>query len=119
MKCTATTNSSNARGALQINTHWTGGIYTHKNPTNKPLITMSKPRVAVKINPVTGKMEAADDEKDGMKRDGCMRLPSKYLTAALDAGLGGANGTSGFCFVVFAVALEAGCFTSHPRAASP
>ena len=53
---------------------------------------ITKPRTAVKINPVTGKMEAVNDENDGMKRDGCMRLPSKYLTAALDAGLGGSNG---------------------------
>jgi hypothetical protein len=52
----------------------------------------AKPRAAVRVNPVTGKMEAVDDAADGMKRDGCMRLPAKYLTAALDAGLGGANG---------------------------
>jgi hypothetical protein len=56
------------------------------------VMAAAKPRTAVRVNPVTGKMEAVTDEKDGLKRDGCMRLPSKYLTAALDAGLGGANG---------------------------
>ena len=49
-------------------------------------------RAPMKVNPVTGKMEAVEPAKEGEIRDGSLRLPSKYLTAALDAGLGGANG---------------------------
>lgn len=49
----------------------------------------------MKVNPVTGKMEAMEPRKEGEIRDGSLRLPAKYLTAALDAGLGGSNGMYG------------------------
>lgn len=49
-------------------------------------------RAPMKVNPVTGKMEAVAPAKAGEIRDGSLRLPAKYLTAALDAGLGGSNG---------------------------
>lgn len=50
-------------------------------------------RGAVKINPVTGKMEKMTEEEVGV-RDGCMKLDEKYINAAKDLGLGGGDGAS-------------------------
>lgn len=53
-------------------------------------------RAPIRINPVTGKMSAVDEDSRGneeeMVREGCMLIPKKYLTAATDAGLGSSNG---------------------------
>lgn len=70
---------------------------------------MSK-RAPMKVNPVTGKMEAMEPAKEGEIRDGALRLPAKYLTAALDAGLGGSNGTKPFCacFAVWQLCYSVG-----------
>lgn len=53
---------------------------------------MSSRRGAVKVNPVTGKMEKADPVPAGKHRDGCMLVDDRYVNAAKDLGLGGANG---------------------------
>ena len=56
---------------------------------------MSSRRGAVKVNPVTGKMEKIDpNEKlpEGKHRDGCLLVDDRYVNAAKDLGLGGANG---------------------------
>ena len=52
-------------------------------------------RVPVRVNPVTGKMEAVknDGKQTGDKvREGCMMIDRKYLSAATEAGLGSSNG---------------------------
>jgi len=51
-------------------------------------------RVPVRVNPVTGKMEAVKPKKEdsGKVREGCMMIDRKYLQAATDAGLGSSNG---------------------------
>lgn len=46
----------------------------------------------MKVNPVTGKMEAMTAAESGGQRDGCLVLPEKYMNAAKDLGLGGAAG---------------------------
>jgi hypothetical protein len=50
----------------------------------------------VKVNPVTGKMEKIDpnDIPAGKHRDGCLLVDDRYVNAAKDLGLGGANGVS-------------------------
>lgn len=54
---------------------------------------MASRRGAVKVNPVTGKMERIPDDEIAVgKRDGCLRLDDKYINAAKDLGLGGADG---------------------------
>ena len=56
---------------------------------------MASRRGAVKVNPVTGKMEKIDpNEKlpEGKHRDGCLLVDDRYVNAAKDLGLGGANG---------------------------
>jgi hypothetical protein len=50
-------------------------------------------RGAVKVNPVTGKMVKMSEEEAGGHRDGCLKLDEKYINAAKDLGLGGAEGT--------------------------
>jgi hypothetical protein len=56
-------------------------------------IIMSR-RGAVKVNPVTGKMEKVEPPADGVKmhRDGCMMLPDTYINAAKELGLGSDEG---------------------------
>ncbi len=49
-------------------------------------------RGAVKINPVTGKMERMDEATAAAKRDGCMAVDDRYVNAAKELGLGGAEG---------------------------
>jgi hypothetical protein len=59
---------------------------------------MASRRGAVKVNPVTGKMEKIDpNEKlpEGKHRDGCLLVDDRYVNAAKDLGLGGANGAFG------------------------
>ena len=55
---------------------------------------MSARRGAVKVNPVTGKMEKYDPGAvpEGKHRDGCLLVDDRYVNAAKDLGLGGANG---------------------------
>ena len=58
----------------------------------------------MKVNPVTGKMEKIDpNEKlpEGKHRDGCLLVDDRYVNAAKDLGLGGANGAlwGGGCFL--------------------
>ena len=55
-------------------------------------------RGAVKVNPVTGKMERlteAEASMAGKTRDGCLVVDDRYINAAKDLGLGGANGMYG------------------------
>ena len=54
--------------------------------------SMASRRGAMKVNPVTGKMEKMDEKEAGLQRDGCLVLPEKYMNAAKDLGLGGAGG---------------------------
>lgn len=49
-------------------------------------------RGAVKINPVTGKMEKMDEATAAAKRDGCMAVDDRYVNAAKELGLGGGDG---------------------------
>uniref|UniRef100_A0A7S1C3R1 Uncharacterized protein n=1 Tax=Bicosoecida sp. CB-2014 TaxID=1486930 RepID=A0A7S1C3R1_9STRA len=51
-----------------------------------------EPRRPVKINPVTGKMEAVSPRSMGKHRDGMLALDKKYMNAAFEAGLGGSEG---------------------------
>lgn len=55
---------------------------------------MSSRRGAVKVNPVTGKMEKYDPTSvpEGKHRDGCLLVDDRYVNAAKDLGLGAANG---------------------------
>ena len=55
---------------------------------------MSSRRGAVKVNPVTGKMEkmTAADVPPGKHRDGCMLVDDRYVNAAKDLGLGSEKG---------------------------
>ena len=55
---------------------------------------MTSRRGAVKVNPVTGKMEkiGPNDIPAGKHRDGCLLVDDRYVNAAKDLGLGGANG---------------------------
>ena len=58
----------------------------------------SSRRGAVKVNPVTGKMERlseAEASMAGKTRDGCLVVDDRYINAAKDLGLGGANGMYG------------------------
>ena len=54
-------------------------------------------RGKVRVNPVTGALEAVADTKDDTNyvREGCMRIHKKYMGAAVAAGLGGGNGMYG------------------------
>lgn len=54
-------------------------------------------RGKVRVNPVTGALEAVADTKDDPNyvREGCMRIHKKYMGAAVAAGLGGGNGMYG------------------------
>ena len=49
-------------------------------------------RGAVKVNPVTGKMEKMSEEERLGHRDGCLRVDEKYINAAKDLGLGSNEG---------------------------
>jgi hypothetical protein len=57
---------------------------------------MATRRGAVKINPVTGKLEKVEavTGPDGVTkhRDGCMVVDDRYINAAKDLGLGGEDG---------------------------
>jgi hypothetical protein len=53
---------------------------------------MTSRRGAVKINPVTGKMEAADPSDLTKHRDGSLMVDDKYVNMAKELGLGGAAG---------------------------
>lgn len=55
---------------------------------------MTSRRGAVKINPVTGKMEAADPSDLTKHRDGSLMVDDKYVNMAKELGLGGAAGES-------------------------
>jgi len=57
---------------------------------------MSSRRGAVKVNPVTGKMEKVDpsDVPAGKHRDGCLLVDDRYVNAAKDIGLGSEKGAS-------------------------
>ena len=59
-----------------------------------PVLLMSSRRGAVKVNPVTGKMEKYDPTTvpEGKHRDGCLLVDDRYVNAAKDLGLGAANG---------------------------
>lgn len=52
----------------------------------------AKKRGAVKVNPVTGKLEKSEGLQEGLHRDGMLQLSDKYINAARDAGLGNASG---------------------------
>ena len=56
---------------------------------------MSSRRGAVKVNPVTGKMEAAGPADLTKHRDGSLMIDNKYVNMAKELGLGGAAG--GLC----------------------
>lgn len=60
------------------------------------LVKMASRRGAVKVNPVTGKMEKVESVKgpDGttVHRDGCMAVDQKYINAAKELGLGSDEG---------------------------
>lgn len=53
---------------------------------------MASRRGAMRVNPVTGKMEKAEALPEGKHRDGCMVVDDKYVNAAKDLGLGGQAG---------------------------
>ena len=57
---------------------------------------MSVRRGAVKVNPVTGKMEKYDPGAvpEGKHRDGCLLVDDRYVNAAKDIGLGSEKGAS-------------------------
>ena len=60
----------------------------------------SSRRGAMKVNPVTGKMERISEadaaaSAQGKTRDGCLLVDDRYLNAAKDLGLGGAEGMYG------------------------
>lgn len=57
---------------------------------------MSARRGAVKVNPVTGKMEKYDPGAvpEGKHRDGCLLVDDRYVNAAKDIGLGSEKGES-------------------------
>ncbi len=57
---------------------------------------MASRRGAVKVNPVTGKMEKIDASAvpAGKHRDGCLLVDDRYVNAAKDLGLGGDKGES-------------------------
>lgn len=57
---------------------------------------MSSRRGAVKVNPVTGKMEKVDptDVPAGKHRDGCLLVDDRYVNAAKDLGLGNDKGAA-------------------------
>ncbi len=57
---------------------------------------MTSRRGAVKVNPVTGKMEKADPLPEGKHRDGCMLVDDRYVNAAKDLGMGAEKGACGF-----------------------
>jgi hypothetical protein len=60
---------------------------------------MTSRRGAVRVNPVTGKMEKLENPPvgaDGVTkhRDGCMVIDNRYINAAKELGLGGEDGAS-------------------------
>lgn len=55
---------------------------------------MTSRRGAVKINPVTGKMEAVTETDLTKHRDGSLMVDDKYVNMAKELGLGGAAGES-------------------------
>ena len=61
-----------------------------------PFVTsaMASRRGAVKVNPVTGKMEKveASDVPAGKHRDGCLLVDDRYVNAAKDLGMGAEKG---------------------------
>lgn len=55
----------------------------------------SSRRGAVRVNPVTGKIEKLDpatQNMEGKHRDGCMMIDDRYINAAKELGLGGEDG---------------------------
>lgn len=62
---------------------------------------MSSRRGAVRVNPVTGKIEKYEPTEgpDGVTRhrDGCLVVDERYINAAREIGLGGEQGTF-YCF---------------------
>jgi hypothetical protein len=66
-------------------------------------------RGAVKVNPVTGKLERVDVKSaaaEGMHQDGSLRISDRYINAAKELGLGGNEGAqinlrlSGVCYIM-------------------
>ena len=58
----------------------------------------SSRRGAMKVNPVTGKMERmteAEASMAGKTRDGCLVVDDRYINAAKELGLGNADGSYG------------------------
>lgn len=55
---------------------------------------MTSRRGAVKVNPVTGKMEAVTETDLTKHRDGSLMVDDKYVNMAKELGLGGAAGAS-------------------------
>ena len=55
---------------------------------------MASRRGAVRVNPVTGKMEKIDSAAvpEGKHRDGCLLVDDRYVNAAKDLGLGNGKG---------------------------
>lgn len=57
---------------------------------------MTSRRGAVKINPVTGKLEKMDPSTlavpEGKHRDGALLVDDRYINAAKELGLGGEGG---------------------------
>ena len=55
---------------------------------------MTSRRGAVRVNPVTGKMEKVDASAvpEGKHRDGCLLVDDRYVNAAKDLGLGNGKG---------------------------
>lgn len=64
--------------------------------SNNSQSKMTSRRGAVKINPVTGKLEKVEAQTgpDGVTkhRDGCMVVDDRYVNAAKELGLGGEGG---------------------------
>jgi hypothetical protein len=58
---------------------------------------MTSRRGAVRVNPVTGKMEKVDAAAvpEGKHRDGCLLVDDRYVNAAKDLGLGNDKGACG------------------------
>ncbi len=56
---------------------------------------MASRRGAVKVNPVTGKMEKVEGNgavPEGFHRDGSLLVSDRYINAAKELGLGGEEG---------------------------
>jgi hypothetical protein len=73
---------------------------------------MTSRRGAVRVNPVTGKMEKVDASAvpEGKHRDGCLLVDDRYVNAAKDLGLGNGKG---------ACRAPAGRERNAPRAPPP